>query len=410
MSPSFLFSFGLVFSCIVALVVQNRWGFVLEIETVFIIYVAEIIFILGEVAVRLFLETSRCGDNYRKLQKYASDRINFIIVLISFVLSIVYVKGLLSAAREAGWKSGVIGLLYYIRRATQYEDDISLSRVASWCFNILEALAYYAGFSVVFVCSSRKKKLYACLIVIIYTFSVVFSAGRLPLIIFFIYLLGLWIIKVYQQKNWNFAANKKIIKKLIVPIFAFAGFFLMLGFARRNHDADQNQGRKMVDTIALYAGSGIVGLNQYVVKEEHRSSYAGQTTLNGFYTLMNRCGFSFPTQKNTLEFINVAPRIKSNIYSMFGRLILDYGIAGCFCVVFFMSIFYSFFFYMIRNTNGFGMMMYGGMLYPLFLTGIEEVFLVRFLSIDFIVKVVFYYIVFYGVKISLGKKYFKAVL
>ena len=190
-------------------------------------------------------------------------------------------------------------------------------------------------------------------------------------------------------------------------VVIFSMLFLVIGFARRNHENDQNKGRSTFETVSLYAGSGIIGLNQYIVQQGHRSLYVGQTTLNGFHVLLNKFGGNFPTQKNTLEFINITPKIKTNIYSAFGRLVPDYGIAGCFIIIFFMGALYALFYYMVCNSHHYGMLLYGASVYPLLLSGIEEVFLVRFLSIDYIVKVVFLYLVYTLFRITIEKKYLK---
>lgn len=412
MAPSFLFTVGLIFSSLSALCVQDIWNFHFEIETVFIIYISDICFFCGELFLFPYFSNHSCKDY--KIQKNddvivikKSDKFYFFYAFISFILCTVYIKGLIIMAQEAGWKGEFIFLMYYIRCATQYSDDISMSRIASWSFNFLEAYAFYAAFYIVFFKSSKKVKLCLVLSIIAYLAACILSSGRLPIIIFFFCCVVFWCIKQYQFSGITLKTNRYIIKKIMPAVVIFSMLFLVIGFARRNHENDQNKGRSTFETVSLYAGSGIIGLNQYIVQQGHRSLYVGQTTLNGFHVLLNKFGGNFPTQKNTLEFINITPKIKTNIYSAFGRLVPDYGIAGCFIIIFFMGALYALFYYMVCNSHHYGMLLYGASVYPLLLSGIEEEFLVRFLSIDYIVKVVFLYLVYTLFRITIEKKYLK---
>ena len=406
LSPSFLFTLGVFLCTLSILPVKEEWEVSIHVETVLCLYLSSIIFSIGEFIPYLFCSTlkKRTKIYSKPITTVNYKKYLFWGMLFSILFTLIYTIGVLNAARAAGWKSGFSGLLYYIRIALQYRKDIILFRMASWSYNFLAAYSYFMAYLIIFSKKTKKIFIYQLIPILLYAFSEFISAGRLYLIVYFIYIVSLWVLKNYFYVGRN---NIRIIKKLLLPFILFCFLFLFIGFLRKNPNSTKKT--DIAQTFAIYTGSGIAGYDKFIIGNNVRSNYVGERCLNGLYAILNKLGFDFPVKDTALDFSYFPSGVKTNIYTAFGRLVPDFGYLWTFIIILFMGFFYSMLFY-TQKKPGFGIIMYCSMIYAVVMMGIEEEFLVRFLAIKFVVKTILIIFIIYIFRLKNQVKIYRVAL
>ena len=144
--------------------------------------------------------------------------------------------------------------------------------------------------------------------------------------------------------SWKFI--RKIFLVVVIFILAFFGIYKITGNSRGSFTTSS-----ALDKFIMYGGSSIPGLSLYISNGMKRSTYFGEETLNGIYSLIQRFFPSFISGSHFLESFLLTETLESNIYTMIRSLIADYGIFGMLLVEFLIGVFFSFFYLKIMKSS-----------------------------------------------------------
>ena len=91
--------------------------------------------------------------------------------------------------------------------------------------------------------------------------------------------------------------------------------------------------------------------------------------------MLDFLGFDFPNVKIFLPFTEFNG-INTNVYTAEWRYVKDFGITGMMAIMWLLGVFYSTFYNWLKysETGIYGLLLYGTISYPLFLSSIDERF------------------------------------
>ena len=123
----------------------------------------------------------------------------------------------------------------------------------------------------------------------------------------------------------------------------------------------------------------------------------GQETLTSLINVLRRIGI---IQVNSygviLPFISLANGRDTNVYTVFRRLIQDYGYLMMYLIMFAEGLFYGIFTSSVKRSDSAGLstILYAYMFYPVVFSCIEEKFLLNFSTPNFVYHLIYFVILY----------------
>lgn len=364
----------------------ENWRVVISENTVFLIIMSLIFFMLGSV----------CSSKRNKKNEKLKIKIRIpkfylnCIVIYSILIFILYFKEVYELSKIGGNNKGIEGMIFYARHAI-------LSNIGKISYYISISIFFIKSFVLILIYEVVKKYIknqkIDCLkrkitIFIIYIGIIILSTGRTEFIYLIVYLLNIYSILYFQKFNWNKKINYKIMRLGVVSFILFLVIFSIIGYLRNS-----NQQETIFNMISIYVGSSIPALDIFLKNFDKPNGYFGSHTLAIFYKLLLKLGWKVPELYGPCEFVWFNPETKTNVYTALKRYIEDYDILGLFVIMFILGYIYTFFFnkcYYEKNSD-FNLICYSILCYPLYEISIEERVLTTILTTGTIYTIIFIY-------------------
>lgn len=306
-------------------------------------------------------------------RKYIVNNLKLIIsILIMIILICFSFKEMYELSIALGNTNGYLNMIQTVRPAIE-SNSVSFSRWMSYRQLIAQAIAYCYIFIFIFNMIYNKFKIsYLKLLVplILYIPFLILTTGRMSLLSLVIYIAVLAILLYQKKRSYSMKSKITSIGILMIAGFFFISLFLLFGVFTGKVVTDE---RTPLIILSHYAGLSIPALDVGLTRTFVENSYIGSTTLNGIYRVIHLLGFNVPSVQLFLPFVKFEG-IDTNVYTAEYRYIKDFGYVGMFIIMGILGSVYTVMYNTVKflTDNEFLYIIYASIVYPLFLTSIDE--------------------------------------
>lgn len=380
-TPSLLMMLGFFVSTICSIYNIQNWKVNLHVDTLKIVIVGMLVFILVEMFVKLYFSTKRQKKKINKLNKIQRFNIPFLlsifIILFYFVLIIMLSKNVQSVTGIYGNLSEAISTY---RNDLVIETGESVSSGLTQILKIFSSYSYISMFIFVHqIVNHYGNKRYILVIPsLLYIVQNFLIGSRLPMLGVFLSFLAMYFI-ISKQKDINLS-NLKLKKYfnliIIVSIVIFVFYFIKSFLGRPGEES-------FLDYLTRYLGGSIPSFDQYLhTPQLTRNSFWGQNTFQGIYGSLSKIFPGRYIYSSVNKWI-MAPTgvIIGNTYTAFKTYYEDFGMTGLITLTalisfifsyIYESIFYNWFY---KNKNcTFFIIFYAMFIYSVFFFFFSELF------------------------------------
>lgn len=326
-SPSAILCETYILAIVCAMYMKETWGFSIHGQTVSMIILGNIVFLVVSLYCRSF--------KYKKslTSEVTQTEINYckgslvIVIFLCVVIFAIYTYLYLRMFGGLGF-STLSSMTKYYRFHT---DDLAdnMPSIVNQSLKLLRAAAYVCLYVYIhnFVVKRKEIKDVKLLIpVACYIPTTIFAAARFDLIIFLLYGIVLWIFfqrryfgsRKFQMKNYI-----KIIGVFAIVVFIFSSSRSLVG---RTNTLD------LFSYVSSYFGGSVQCFDVYLLKNSVAkcSDYFGQELFSGIYKLLAQ--FKLISEREGSEslgsFITVNSIVVGNVYTAYRKMIHDFGAWG----------------------------------------------------------------------------------
>lgn len=346
-SPSVLVNLSFFVSGIALIPYINRWSLNINIKTLLIIISGNIVFMFGEYIISLRRRQSKlicycdftCEDDNSLI--FSIPKIFTWIILIILILSIVIIYRYMASNVVLATTSS--GNRMTMLMSYRYDSD-RYSRtwiVALNTFGNIVSFLYlfYVAYNIV------VKRNHKIVLEIFTTMASVFlnamSSARIN-VVFLIGSLWVWICYLLRYKN-DKSRIRKINKQLIlIGIFLAALLIVVFSLLGTMTGKIGNSFNEQAEMLSGYFGGGMIGLDKYLSNIKSYELVKSNETLYGINSIITKLGYDAICKYRNLQFFYMgSSKYTSNVYTVYRRLIHDYGISGMYIIRFFEGAFYG---------------------------------------------------------------------
>jgi len=393
--PSITITFAMFLSVFLAYVNMYRWVYNISFVTFLSISLGYISFSLGSIYVFyiLFYKTKQKNFVYKYKTKFFDNNILLLIVsLIMLLLMYFSFKDVYNLSLSLGNKDSISGMIKTVRYALEQHQIYSLGRWMTYRLLIAQTLAYTYIYMFFYKSFFDKFKIIDIKFLvpgILFFPFMIFTTGRMELMKFFIFVTVIIAI-LYKRKYGNFF-NKNI--KLNFLLIIFATIFISLFFAFGNFTGKViTKNHSPFVILSHYGGLSVPALDVVLNQTFIEDKYIGQNTLVNVYRVIEKFGVTLPKVEYFLPFVHFEG-IDTNVYTALGRYIKDFGYLGMMVIMFMLAIIYTFFYHKSINEKGHIItLLYATLSFPLFLSSIDERFLLDIFGMPLVYDIVLFYV------------------
>lgn len=349
MAPSFLMSIFFLLSVGFAWYMRDDWKFEYSVNTVLVIFIGVVSFIIGCLLVSLLLRGKRIHPlGIDMVYIYVGRWKIYTYYLLSVFFGVFFIRSIMKAVGGAGsW----IDMMARYRFATAYQvttgDSISIpSFIATGKFAICAATYIWIYILVNNYIIKKKWDIYLILAVISGLIVSILGASRLDLIRVPIALMIVLYVLKYRKGEINNIRKIQLLFKYI-----FIGFVVLTLFSGIRGIVGRKSMVDAVGYIAQYFAAPSVLFNEYMKNPTHSKLLFGKETFWGIYNFL---GLLTKNSKYlydyTLEFGSVNGKSLGNVYTAFRMYYSDFGYLGVIILSFFEGIIFSFLYNIIKRN------------------------------------------------------------
>lgn len=393
--PSVIFSGTMALSCFLGCIKINSWNLFVGIDTALITLFALLFFSLGSLVAhyhgtaqksKKIIESAILGHHYV-----------YKVVCISLIMLIFAYFSIMEAYNVSlrfGNTDGIMNMINSLRYPLE-RGEFNFSRWFSYrrlfAYGALVVSAYLLLKVIIFNSQNSNKMIYLLIFpVILYLPYSILSTGRRDLVHVIIMFCTMGAI-LYQYKYNN--STKCRVRLLLITFIALA--FAIIGYFLLGHLTGKvvSASRDHFTIIAHYGGLSLPALEHYFEGPFLENGLIGQNTLMAFYGNLNTLGAKLPLGRDFLLFTKFNG-IDTNVYTVLYRQITDYGVIGCYLLLFSFGIVFTYAYdYLKVNANPLGIMIYGMFSYVPFFLFIDDQFMTIF-STRNLYKVILVYLMY----------------
>lgn len=369
-SPFFCFNVSMIIAYSFVIANIDNWN--VQISEKFVLYITIALFswMIGSFCVKSFYKCNKINvikHNLNSNYPYKS------LFIIAFLCTFVYVSYQIYSVIEYSSLelTSILRTIYDRTVLYHYKPPFIINQLMEITISILYITICQLLLEKTKILKSNSFLKFTIITGII---LIVFTTDRNIIIRMFLFYLMLKTIILYsQQKKIN---NNTIIKRGLVPILIFSGFFFLLGLLK-NYTSD------FLNSISIYAGSGLYNYNIWL-KDKSDVYYLGEYTFRTFIRIIHTF-VGLPINYDNIfgEFVEFEGGngyvYSSNIYSAFHEYTMDFGIFGMIIFPLLLSIFFEFIYqYAKRESSLLYWVLYASLFYPIVYMPILEQFFTRF--------------------------------
>ena len=397
-SPSAILCESYLLATLCAIWNIKTWNINLHDNTVGIICLGTIVFLLTSFFIRKIYKTKykRINDinitektkNVIKLKKINT----IILIIIQLIILCVYTIYFLKISGVTSLKS-INDDMYNYRANTAFNNDDSYDMpvIISQCVKLSRAIAYiltYVGIYNFIVNKKNNVKSHDILIPIVsamlYIPIIIMTGGRFDIIIYFISALMMYYIidsKIFERKGVNIKQFIKILILMILIIIIFANIKELVG-----RKSDLN----IIDYITSYFGGSIELFDLYLQEPIEKSNIIGKETFHGINKFLYNIGIIENDYSINLEFRKSNGIVIGNVYTAYRQMYQDFGIVGVVILQMLIAIIMNCYYYNIKekrltNKISVKVIFYCNIVYVLFFHSYYEYLLCSVISINYLI-------------------------
>lgn len=395
--PAVLVSASYIVSVLCAIMNQDLWKVNYHFYTFIVILIGLSVFYSANLCVYIITRKSRIDVGAEKQQLTpikVSPIIFFAIIFFQLVTLVLYYN----EVRKIGGTGSFTDMMFSYRMATAYdtEENISgfvsqLSKVSLVCSIVF----LYIFIKNIFI-DGIKGNFHYVYPVALYFFQAILTGGRFNLLI--VVCSAILFYDVIYHKKYGMKKRLKLKSIVLILLFLFAAVFIFYAIRElvgRKSDED------FITYVTTYIGGSIPLLDMYLQAPVASSDIWGKET---FYTLLKNLRqlnlIDIPDYIVHLEFRSSNGVNIGNVYTAFRRQIQDFGIFGMVVLQFLQGMLFCALYAKLysRKNNDFVMLIYGHMVYVLFLHSINDCFYQNCVSLGFAETIIIYVIILFIVK------------
>lgn len=336
-SPSVLSNLSFLFSTVLLCAYVPKWNLKISFLTVMVIFWGNVLLLAGEMLSQA-IDSTKQDKSKARTPAHTVGKADMVLAIPKKLTLLVLLFELVAILLVYRYISSHTTILYnYAGEAktlmASYRSQQSELQ-ATWVtmlFTIGKILMYFYAFFVLYALFFIRKKI-PCLEIVTLAAAVglcALSSARLDIVL----LAGSMIVWIYgmlkyKYSNIDFVSTKMVKSLVVVLVLMFAIFFILGTLTGKTGSTIES----IVDTVVVYVGGGTIGLDDYLTTKRYYGPQVFQTseTLYGLNSILTKMGFSPICKYRHLEFFFMgdARLVTGNTYTVFRRLIHDYGYIG----------------------------------------------------------------------------------
>lgn len=370
-----MMSIGVFMSIIMA----ERWGLSISFKGFCFILASLFTFTLGGYFARKCFRSKKNVhiENTSHKTYNISRSVIFWTSIVMLVMLFFNVERVHSISMQYGNHEGLGGYLNMIRVVRpllesgempsfglMYGTFFNLSRLIAYIF------IYLFAYNLLYSKAHRADFLLLIPVLLEIPFQIL-TTGRLGLFIAMVYTIIVSLILYQKGNNYSFKSKLNALKILAAGSVIFIGAFLVLGHLTWKGVTEE---RTPLIILSHYAGLSVPALDTLTQMTLAESEYIGTHTLQGVYRILHAIFPDIPAVAAFLPFVQYNG-IDTNVFSMFGQYLMDYGYIGTLTLTFIFGFIYSGVYTSVKYSEKnieMPIIMYGYSAYPLFLSSISE--------------------------------------
>lgn len=332
------------------------WGFTIHENTYLTIIYGLVLFgavsFFTEIAYKNCHRNPKLPSNKKLMIISVSKSKIFIFIGLSVVFSLWYAFEIIKIAKRYGYVSSLSDITSIYRSVSSYgvlsvENDINF--ICKQLYKFVPAMSYvslYIFFNNIIASGKIKGQVIYLIPCAVYLIFSLISAGRYQMIRILSAAIFMYYILNFKNSNGTASIGLKFILKCILALIVFCGFFVISReLVGRKADKDP------IYYITFYAGGSIPLLDSFLQYPPIKSDIWGKET---FYSINSFIGRYFGVDR--LQYIThhefrSSPTGMSmgNVYTVFRRMLYDFGYAGMTILYSFCSFFYTWVYNKIKS-------------------------------------------------------------
>lgn len=379
LEPSVIVVSMMTIGAFMSVIMAERWGLAISFKGFCFILAVLFAFILGGYFAKKCFGNKKVAtvtDNSRHTYDI-SPRVVACVTFLMLVMLFFNIERVHGISMEYGNRGGIDGYFNMIRVVRpllesgempsfglQFGVFFNLSRLIAYIF------IYLFAYNLLYSKAHRADFLLLIPVLLEIPFQIL-TTGRLGLFIAMVYALVVSLMLYQKGKNYSFKSKLNALKIIVAGGILFIGAFLILGHLTWK---GVTESRTPLIILSHYAGLSVPALDTLTQMTLAESEYIGTHTLQGFYRVLHAIFPNIPAVAAFLPFVQYNG-IDTNVFSMFGQYLMDYGYIGALALSaifgFIYTVIYTMVKYRSKNIET-PIIMYGYIAYPLFLSSISE--------------------------------------
>ncbi|RSX51762.1 polysaccharide polymerase [Bifidobacterium goeldii] len=343
-SPSVLFIVPFVFAIIDGLFYYKEWLFNIHIETMSIVLICMVVFVLSSCVVHGFSNffTRRKVINIESnfIKNEAAERKLYISMIVfqfvSLIICFVAERNIVSSYGYGGSISDVIGGYNDLLKFS--DSDVALTGIPALLQGLMIGVSYISAyfFARDFLYRKDRNKNLAVAFFVVSILCLVVNGSRTGAFGLCLAAFVMYLIRKKKDNSFSGLLNlniKYIIYPLAGILLVVVLFYLSLAWLGRDKESD------FLYYISVYLGAPLRNFDLTFYDGIPRSQYFGQFSFKYLYLTIVRFGLA-PQDAlvGAYPFNSFHGYWLGNVYTIFYSLIADFGTAGCILAVVLMAI------------------------------------------------------------------------
>ncbi len=381
MEPTVIVVAMMTLSTFVSLFMTERWGMTISFEGFLFIPTILIFFFAGSYfSKKCFGEKSEIPEvDSNNIFNPGTLKLSGIVILM-IVMLYMNVTDIYNLSVQYGNTGGYENMIRTLRPLVESDQLPSFGAAVGFRFHISRLIAYIFiymfAYNLIFS-KAHRLDLRLLLPVILEIPFQILTTGRLSLFIMIVYSLTVFLTLYLKNHRWSPESKLKTLKYLIFAGASFIGIFLLMGMLTWKTISED---RTLLVILAHYLGISVPAFDLLLNYSSIEPEFVGTHTLIGIYRVIHIILPDIPAARLFMPFVDFNG-INTNVYTMFGQYFMDYGIVGTLTLAWILGTVYTagYNFVKYKETGtDIPIMLYGYLAYPIFLSSINERFLMDF--------------------------------
>lgn len=412
LAPSLLGCYMFLLSSIAALIGNIQWQADINALTMFTIIIFLLSIFFGENLarkLRVIPNTKLSKMRRMGISGHAYIRIStfglLALVLVAGITYFMFYNAILTFSYRYGNPYGASHMLKYARIGMREGGDLNLGFVLTQSIQLCKFLSYVFVYILINNILSYRK---VNLLMVVYVFEAwamnALTSSRGGFINFISAYLIILFCCIMKRYKWNF--KKSIVKFIMYAVVALIVFFYVFSLLG-NFTGKTAQANGAINQIITYVGGGIISYNDFLSKYSVSTPVDAYESVSGITELLGYIGIKFDNRIVDLEYFS-SGILSTNVYTPLRRYIHDFTYIGMVIIGCAIGFFYGTFYKLVKTSRSdysFALLLYAGLIYPLFYISVDDMFMRGVFSAGTIYMLAYFFVIW----LWLEKKYCKTL-